>query len=241
MSEPGADASVPSAAASSPPSGSVPWRDLGTLLIAGLVLSAWYYGIASRQVETALLDLFGVTAPESDARWRPVLWATSSGLLFFVPAALWVRVGLGRRLASCGMTRPLPSSLRHQARLFGALALLLGLVLLVSGTPEFRKVYPIGQGWLWLIAYAAHFVGVEFFFRGLLLFPFEARHGVGAILIATLPYAMTHFQKPPLEALASLPAGLLMASVALNTRSIWPGAALHIAVAISMEIATAPS
>lgn len=218
------------------PGRAIPWQELGTVLVAGLVLAAWHYGVASRHVETTLLDLVGITTPDADALWRPVLWAASSGLLFFIPAALWVRLGLGGRLSDCGMGAPSRSSLRDQARLVGTLALLLGLVLLVSGTPEFRRIYPIGHGPLWLFVYAAHFVGIEFFFRGVLLFPFEARYGSGAILIGALPYAMTHFQKPPLEALASLPAGLLMAAVALNTRSIWPGAALHVGVAVGMEL-----
>ncbi len=236
MSSPAPEAPRPVAT----PGGALSWQELGTILVAGLVLTAWHYGVASRQVETALLDLFAITTPEADALWRPVLWAASSGLLFFVPAALWVRLGLGRRLSECGMGPPPRSSLRDQARLVGTLALLLGLVLLVSGTPEFRRVYPLGQGPLWLVVYAAHFVGIEFFFRGALLFPFEARYGGGAILIGALSYAMTHFQKPPLEALASLPAGLLMAAVALNTRSIWPGAVLHVGVAITMELVAAP-
>jgi membrane protease YdiL (CAAX protease family) len=53
-----------------------------------------------------------------------------------------------------------------------------------------------------------------------------------------LPYCMIHFTKPLPEACASIVAGLALGLMSLKTRSIWLGAALHITVALSMDLAS---
>ena len=80
------------------------------------------------------------------------------------------------------------------------------------------------------------FIALEFFFRGALLHGLEREIGHSAIAVSTLPYVMVHFQKPWPETLGSLVAGVLLAKLSLRTRSIWPGTALHIIVALSMDI-----
>jgi membrane protease YdiL (CAAX protease family) len=46
---------------------------------------------------------------------------------------------------------------------------------------------------------------------------------------------MIHFGKPIQETLGAIVAGILLGFMALKTRSIWLGAALHIAVAWTMD------
>jgi len=48
---------------------------------------------------------------------------------------------------------------------------------------------------------------------------------------------MIHFQKPFLEALASILAGTILGMIALRTRSIFYGILIHCSVAISMDMA----
>jgi membrane protease YdiL (CAAX protease family) len=50
-----------------------------------------------------------------------------------------------------------------------------------------------------------------------------------------VPYCMLHFQKPGLESVGSIIAGGTLAIVALRTRSIFAGMAIHIAVAWTMD------
>jgi membrane protease YdiL (CAAX protease family) len=51
----------------------------------------------------------------------------------------------------------------------------------------------------------------------------------------TVPYCMIHFGKPMAETLAAIVAGIILGLMSLKTRSIWFGACLHVAVAMSMD------
>jgi membrane protease YdiL (CAAX protease family) len=50
------------------------------------------------------------------------------------------------------------------------------------------------------------------------------------------PYMMIHFGKPGAEAVGAILAGAALGLVALRTRSIYAGMAIHIAVAWSMDL-----
>jgi membrane protease YdiL (CAAX protease family) len=50
------------------------------------------------------------------------------------------------------------------------------------------------------------------------------------------PYCMIHFGKPWPEAAAALPAGLVLGTLALGTRSIASGVVLHVTVALGMDL-----
>jgi membrane protease YdiL (CAAX protease family) len=51
----------------------------------------------------------------------------------------------------------------------------------------------------------------------------------------TVPYCMIHFGKPMAETFAAIAAGIILGLMSLKTRSIWFGACLHVAVAMSMD------
>ena len=61
------------------------------------------------------------------------------------------------------------------------------------------------------------------------------RFGQMTILIATIPYLMIHFTKPPVEALAAIVGGIVMGFLAYRTKSVWWGVALHVSVAALMD------
>jgi membrane protease YdiL (CAAX protease family) len=54
--------------------------------------------------------------------------------------------------------------------------------------------------------------------------------------VATVPYLMIHLVKPPIEALASIAGGLVMGTLAWRTKSIWWGVAVHVGVALVMDL-----
>ncbi|MBT8199929.1 MAG: CPBP family intramembrane metalloprotease, partial [Acidimicrobiia bacterium] len=58
-----------------------------------------------------------------------------------------------------------------------------------------------------------------------------------AVWVMVVPYMMIHFTKPPLEALGAVVAGAVLGVLSLRKESIWLGAALHIGVALTMDIA----
>ena len=131
----------------------------------------------------------------------------------------------------------------------GGAAVAVPFVVLVSGTADFQEHYPIleistGQTgvWrdltLWWPFYAAQFAAIETFFRGVLVLGLAPRFGSASVLIAVVPYMMIHFVKPPAEAAAAILGGVVLGWLALRTRSIVWGVALHIAVAASMDVAS---
>jgi membrane protease YdiL (CAAX protease family) len=139
-------------------------------------------------------------------------------------------------------------TLRHGWVYAGLFVIALPFVIAMSGSAEFQEHYPIleivpGQTgvWrdlaIWWPFYAAQFVAIETFFRGVLVLGLSERFGSSAVLIAVVPYMMIHFVKPPAEAAASIIGGVVLGYLALRTRSIVWGIALHITVAASMDIA----
>jgi len=132
---------------------------------------------------------------------------------------------------------------RH-AWIYGVMLLIMApIVWLVSQRAAFLECYPfhrqLTRTWtdllVWETLYALQFCALEFFFRGFLLFSLKRYIGVYSIAVMMVPYCMIHFRKPPAEIFASIIAGFALGTVALKTASIWWGAALHIAVAWSMD------
>lgn len=120
-------------------------------------------------------------------------------------------------------------------------------VIVASTTQEFQMRYPLfdvypgqfdvwGGVVVWWIFYVAQFVAVENFFRGFLVQGLAPRLGSLAVVVATVPYLMIHFSKPPIEAVASVIGGLVMGTLALRTRSIVWGVGLHVTIALLMDV-----
>jgi len=122
---------------------------------------------------------------------------------------------------------------------------MLPLVYLASRQAGFQRSYPffaferLGPSDL-LLGLGIRAVGMfawEFLCRGYLLFGFERRvGGPAAIAIQTIPFAVMHAGKPGPEAVGSIVAGIALGILALRNRSFIPGAVLHWAVAVTLDI-----
>ncbi len=119
----------------------------------------------------------------------------------------------------------------------------------MSAEAHFQETYPFlglrpgerlwPRFWVWEALYACQFLALEFFFRGFLLHGLRPKFGAYAIPVMTIPYCMIHlYGKPLLESLASIPAGLALGFMSLRTRSVLLGAAIHVSVALSMDLAS---
>ena len=121
---------------------------------------------------------------------------------------------------------------------------MLPVLAMASFLPGFQATYPIfeaaydapGTAALYLGAYGLRFAAVEAFFRGFILFALFPRFGYNAVLVMMVPYCMIHFDKPVGESLGAIAAGLLLGVLALRSRSWLPGAALHWAIAVTMDL-----
>src|SRR5205823_2959644 len=119
--------------------------------------------------------------------------------------------------------------------------LMIPLVWVCSWETRFQETYPfyrvhsrddLGPVWVrWEVIYAIQFIALEFFFRGFIVHGTKHRFGAYAVFAMVVPYCMIHYQKPLPECCGSIIAGVALGMVSLVTRSIWPGAALHIMVA----------
>jgi len=88
----------------------------------------------------------------------------------------------------------------------------------------------------WEIIYLSQFAFLEFFFRGFLLHACRPAFGANAVFVMCVPYLMIHFSKPWPEATGAILFGLFLGILALRSRSIWGGAAVHMTVALSMDM-----
>jgi membrane protease YdiL (CAAX protease family) len=173
--------------------------------------------------------------------WASAFWVGCRVLCYFL-IPLFTLCLLRRRPRDFGLR--LRNTSRHLS-LYLALALLMVPVVVVcSWSVAFQRYYPFHdyageslQGLVfWESLYATQFIALEFFYRGFLLFTLERYIGVYSIFVMVIPYCMVHFGKPFVETLAAIPAGVILGTLALRTRSIWPGALLHITVGWSMDL-----
>lgn len=89
--------------------------------------------------------------------------------------------------------------------------------------------------WAWEAMYGLQFFALEFYFRGFLLSALRKTMGSAAIFAIAVPYCMIHFGKPYLEANGAIIAGIVLGSLAMQTKSVYAGFLVHITVAGLMD------
>ncbi len=174
--------------------------------------------------------------------YRRIWWAWFLFVSYVGPLALYSRLVMGLRLRDLGLR--LEGFVRHSWLYALGFLIVLPFVVLVSDDPSFLKTYPFfrkaGNSWFelicWELSYAAQFAGLEFFFRGALLFGAVRLMGPWVIPVMVFPYMMLHFGKPFLECLGSIIAGVALGVLALRTRAIYAGIMIHVGVAWTMDL-----
>ena len=124
------------------------------------------------------------------------------------------------------------------------MAAMVPCVLFASTTDAFLRTYPKSQAaddgfvplLIWEALYGLQFLLLELFFRGFMAFALARVIGSLSLFVMVVPYAMIHGQKPLVECLGSIAAGLALGTIALRTGSIWGGVLLHCSVAWSMDL-----
>jgi membrane protease YdiL (CAAX protease family) len=203
-----------------------------------------------RHVAELNIGVFEITIPDalSDSRhgslYGLACWACGCFLFYFALPALVVRLLFRERLRDYGIS--LRGAFSHWW-LYVVMLLFMGpIIWLASLQTSFQRTYPFFRPdageplwprfYCWEVMYGVQFFALEFFFRGFMVHGLKHRFGVYGIFAMVVPYCMIHFGKPMPETLAAIVAGICLGYVSLMTRSIWLGTALHISVALSMDL-----
>jgi uncharacterized protein len=225
----------------SPQADRIDWPVIWISVTAALTMTLQHYGgAAGRFVYEAL-----VPEAAEGSLMRQVHWAVTQTLLYTSIPWVTIRFVLRQPLSQFGLSfRGIGESL---GAVLGMYLVMLPVILWFSGTWQFQQTYPFYRPesgelfWprmiVWQLLYAVQFVALEFFFRGYLIHGWKRRFGPYAIFAAMIPYCLIHFGKPLPETLGSIVAGVVLGALSLKTNSIWLGAALHIAVAWTMDAA----
>jgi membrane protease YdiL (CAAX protease family) len=200
-------------------------------LLRGLALPTWADRLESLQGLKTLPAL----------AW----WATGTFACWFIAPALIVVFLFREPLSAYGFK--LRGSFADGWVYLVMLAVMIPIVYFLSRTSEFQKTYPFLRPrpatlgwdfWRWEALYALQFIAVEFFFRGFLVHGLKHRFGAYAIPVMVIPYCMIHFGKPLPETVAAIVAGLVLGFMSLRTSSIALGFAMHVSVALGMDVAS---
>ena len=218
---------------------------LSLMLISYCVLNARIQAGAAR----SLLATLEFLSPGARVAVRPyedladnIYWSLGCFTFYFVLPSIVVRRVLGHRLRDYGLS--LDGFVRH-LWIYVLLFIPVGvLVWLVASNPDFQRQYPfyknpvgLADFLVWECFYALQFFSLEFFFRGFMLHGVKDRMGRFAVFAMVVPYVMIHFRKPMFETTGAIIAGSVLGVLSLRTGSIWGGFLIHVAVAISMDVA----
>jgi membrane protease YdiL (CAAX protease family) len=199
-------------------------------------ISLWFINFAREGTGWLSLDNF-----QFDGLFR---WGVVSLIGYVAVPVIAIKVLLRERVSDYGLRyKGVGASWRIYALLF---ALSVPFVVFASAQTNFQETYPFYTLtadeawwpflWLWWLIYAAQFVALEFFFRGFIVHGLKLRMGINSVFVMVVPYVMIHFNKPPLEALSAIFGGTVLGFLSLKTGSVWWGAALHIAIAATMDL-----
>ncbi len=222
-----------------------------TVVVASLMLTTLRFVVMDHEVQqlfargcVGLAETLSPALGKALLPYEPLLvnlsWVAGCLTCYVAIPALVVQRVFGLTLSEFYLApREYLKHLPIYALLFAPVGL---LVLLVARAPEFQQQYPfftshVGPGAqiAWEIGYGLQFFALEFFFRGFLLRGLAAEMGATAVLAMAIPYCMIHFGKPLPECLGSIIAGIVLGTLAMDTRSIWGGVTIHVAVAWLMD------
>jgi len=184
-----------------------------------------------------------IASPQNAQLAGLIFWACGCLVTYVVIPSLVVKLLLRERLRDYGLrVRGIWRSGWVYLLMFAAM---IGPLLYFSRTAAFQEKYPFydpapGEPlWprfcAWECFYVMQFFALEFFFRGFMVHGLRHRLGFYSIFVMTVPYCMIHYGKPMPEAFAAIGAGVILGFMSLKTRSIWFGALIHVAVALSMD------
>ncbi len=231
----------------------IAWRVLIITVLAGVILSlleyhgssggykifTWPLGLFVDEPEKVLKSLF--RKGDRAELFRLSYWAGACFVGYFLIPVFIIKVFWKEKISDYGIR--FKGTLEHAWVYVAMYIVVMPFVVMVALTDSFRKTYPFYENagmsiydFLgWEFVYAIQFFSLEFFFRGFLINGTKHRFGYYAIMFSVVPYCMIHFGKPLPETVGAIIAGIALGSLAIFTRSVLLGFAIHVSVALSMD------
>ena len=174
-----------------------------------------------------------------------IYWTVCRVFFYLIIPMLAIKYFLKKKISNFGWK--MSNSLSTDVKIFiGFFCFMLPLVYFVSTQDSFLIKYPFYRPAtandiypnliIWELFYFIQFVSLEFFFRGFIVHGLKDEIGDYSVLLMVIPYCMIHFQKPFLETIGAIFAGLILGYLSLRKKSISTGVALHFSVAIAMDV-----
>ncbi|MBN1944369.1 MAG: CPBP family intramembrane metalloprotease [Bradymonadales bacterium] len=164
-------------------------------------------------------------------------------LLLAVLPGLWM--GLGLKLPPI-RTLLSPGDWRFGLKFVVVAVPLLALPLyLGAGSPELQAEYPLvkaaglsaGHFAIWALCYLVYYLAWELFFRGFWQLGLQRELGVfAALALQTTASTLMHIGKPQSETLLAVAGGVVLGLVAIRSRSVLYGLAVHWYVGVATDL-----
>ena len=207
-------------------------EDLRTFQLAGLRLPVRATVAITVMVFVVIFDFSRTFIPDELIQYdrnpgMQRLQAWDRVVLFFVVPLLVVVLGFRDRPSRYGLR--LGEWRLGAALAVAGCAVMTPVVLWFASQPDAAAYY--APSWSTLPDVLAtnllDLISAEFLFRGFLMFTLVRAIGPIGVLVATVPFALTHLTKPELELISTLVGGMLYGWLAWRTRSIAWGALAH--------------
>lgn len=223
------------------------WKTNTVFAVTAVLLTVFYYfgrsGYFRRSEWGIEMTLEWMqSAPEYVGLLPYAYWGCASIVIRVVIPILVILLVLREDPREYGLK--LKGTFKHVPIYIGLYLFMLPFLYWASTQSSFQNNYPFWEGaanggepFLWYeLFYGFQFVGVEFFFRGWLIFALYKRFGWHALTIMAIPYVMIHFNKPIPETLGAFIAGFVLGYLAIKSGSVIWGIALHWGIAITMDV-----
>jgi len=169
----------------------------------------------------------------------------SSFVLVLLPLLIFYQTIDKEKSGFYGLTKP--SDIKPYLQLLLIVAPFIFIAAFQTGFSNYYPVYKsntVSELWGWPsylpmiifeLIYGADFLNVELLFRGFFVIGIAQIMGKHSIMPMVVIYCFLHFGKPVGEAISSIFGGYIIGIIALYTRSIAGGIAIHIGIAWLME------
>lgn len=201
----------------------------------------YLYLYLSPTITNSLEAMYG--EKRANAAWV-ILTKLAGFILLGVVPVIVIVAGVGRPLSDFGAAafEWTPFS---AGWMVGGSILVLVINILQGRRPEHYKVYPLIRYQEWtprlliisLVTSTLFIIGYEFMFRGFLLFSLIPITGVWlGVAINVLIYALAHIHKGLGETIGSVPFGILLCWITLESGNFWAIMVIHLTLSLSADL-----